>query len=91
MPFVILIAGIVLVVAAARDKQSDLFALMKSDFTGKGSFMPWIASLLLIGGLGYVKPIKPVTDAFILLLIIVLFLSNGGFFAKLNQQLGISK
>lgn len=89
MPFVILIAGIVLVVASARNKQSDLFALLKNDFVGSNSFMPWIASLLLIGGLGYVKAIKPVTDAFILLLIIVLFLSNGGFFAKLNQQLGI--
>lgn len=89
MPFVILIAGIVLVVASVRDKQNDLFALLKGEFSGSHSFMPWIVSLVLIGGLGYVKAIKPVTDAFLLLLIIVLFLSNGGFFAKLNNQLGI--
>lgn len=91
MPFVIMIAGIVLVVASARNKQGDLFTLIKGDFTGPNSFVAWLAALLGIGALGYIKPIKPVTDAFILLLIIVLFLSNGGFFAKINQQLGITK
>jgi hypothetical protein len=89
MPFILFIVGLVLVVSAVRGKQDALFALLKSDFAGSGSFIPWLVSLLVIGGLGYVKSIKPITDAFLVLVIIVLFLSNGGFFAKFAQQTGI--
>jgi hypothetical protein len=91
MPFVILIVGIVLVVASVRDRQDLLFSLLKSEFSGENSFLPWILALMFIGGIGYIKPLKPISNAFIVLLITVLFLSNGGFFSKLNQQLGIKK
>ena len=90
MPFVILVVGCALVISAVRDKQDQLFTLIKSDFTGQGSFAPWVISLLVIGGLGYFKPIKPVTDAFLVLVILVLFLSNGGFFQKFTQQTGLN-
>jgi hypothetical protein len=80
MPFVILAFGVVLVVAGVRGTQGALFTLLKNDLTG---FAPWFVAILFIGALGYIKPIKPITDAFMVLLIVVLFLSNGGFFAKL--------
>lgn len=80
MPFVVIAFGIVFIIAGVRGTQGALFTLLKNDLMG---FAPWFASILVIGGLGYIKPIKPITDAFMVLLIVVLFLSNGGFFAKL--------
>lgn len=80
MPFVILAFGVILVVAGVRGTQGALFTLLKDDLTG---FAPWFVAILVIGALGYVKAIKPITDGFMVLLIVVLFLSNGGFFAKL--------
>lgn len=89
MPFVLFAAGLLLVVSAVRGTNSQLYALLKNDFTGSGSFIPWLVSLLSIGALGYFAPIKPIVNAFLLLVIIVLFLSNGGFFNKFIQQTGI--
>lgn len=89
MPFVTLVIGLALVISAVRDKQSEMFSLIKGDFTGANSFAPWVISLLVIGGLGYVKAIKPITDAFLVLVILVLFISNGGFFQKFTQQTGL--
>lgn len=89
MPFVLILIGITLVIVGVRNKQDQFFALLKNDFSGPDSFVPWIASLFFIGAIGYIKPLKPLSNAFLVLVIIVLFLSNGGFFAKFNQQLGI--
>lgn len=80
MPFVLLIIGIALVAVGVQNTQSTFFALLKGDVKG---YLPWIASIGAIGALGYVKAIKPISDAFLVLVIIVLFLSNGGFFDKL--------
>lgn len=89
MPFVLLIVGVVLVVAGVRNTQSLLLSLLKQDFTGQGSFIPWFVAILAIGAVGYVKPLKPIVTAFLVLLIIVLFLSNGGFFQKFISATGI--
>lgn len=89
MPFVLFIAGLLLIVSAVRGKTDSLYVLIKNDFTGTDSFVPWIISIFFIGALGYVPSIRPITNAFLVLVIIVLFLSNGGFFAKFMQQTGI--
>lgn len=93
MPFALLFVGILLVVSGVRGKQDDLFALLKSDFTGDGtfshSFVAWLVAIGVIGGLGYFKPIRPIANAFLALVIIVLFLSNKGFFTQFSQQLGL--
>lgn len=89
MPFVLLIVGVILVVAGVRNTQTLLFSLLKQDFTGQGSFIPWFVVILAIGALGYIKPLKPITTAFLVLIIIVLFLSNGGFFQKFISATGI--
>lgn len=90
MPFIVVLVGLVLIVSGARNKQNDLYNLLKSDLTGgKGSFLPWLLALFVVGGLGYIRPLKPISDAFLLLIVIVLILSNGGFFQKFTQQTGI--
>lgn len=86
MPFAFLIVGVVLVAAGVRDKSSDLWQLVRGDFEGDSNYLRWALSILVIGSLGYIEPLKPVSRAFLFLLIVVLFLSNGGFFDKFNQD-----
>lgn len=85
MPFAFLIIGITFIVAGVRGTDGDLVSLVKGDFTsenGKPSFIAWLVAILLIGALGYIEPIKPISRAFLVLVVVVLFLSNGGFFQK---------
>lgn len=79
MPFVFLAIGVILVVAGVRGTEAQLFTLLSGDIKG---FAPWFVAILAIGALGYFKAIRPITDGFMALLIVVLFLSNGGFFSK---------
>ena len=97
MRIVALIFGAVLILVAVRDTYEDsasgsgdgqgLWPLLKKDFEpgAQGNFLAWFAAILLIGMLGYAEPLKPVANSMLALLILVLFLSNGGFFAKLKE------
>jgi hypothetical protein len=64
-----------------------LTTLIKRDFTGDNNFTYWVLSILVIGAVGYIKPLEPVSRAFMLLVIIVLVLSNRGVFAQFNAAL----
>lgn len=94
MPFVLLIAGATLLIVAVRNTQDDLFALLKKDFSGPNNFVYWVFSLLVIGALGYIPKLKPISVGFLSLVILVLFLTkgdptkaSGGFFEKLTAGL----
>lgn len=88
MPFALAIIGIVLLVAGVRNRQNDLFALVKGDFTGPNNFIFWMVSIFLIGAIGYIPKLKPISTAFLALVIVVLFLKKGtGFFAQLTTGL----
>lgn len=89
MPLALLLLGILFIVASVRgkDKVDELFSTMKSDFTGPNNFFYWGIALFLIGALGYYKPMKPLSNAFLTLVIIVLFFSNRGFFTSFMDQL----
>lgn len=87
MPFALLIIGIVLLVASVRDKQGDLYTLVKGDFVGPNNYLYWIVSILIIGAVGYVETLRPISRMFLVLVIVVLFLSHGGVFQQLNAQL----
>lgn len=95
MPFALLIVGVFLLVTSVRNKQDDLFKLLQSDFTGQGNFWYWAVSILLIGAIGYVPKLKPLSDSFLVLVIVVLFLAKGdpnraggNFFSSFTNQLG---
>lgn len=85
MPFAFLLLGSMFVIAGVRGKDEQLFTLIKGDFSGKPSFLSWMVAVLLIGALGYIEPIKPISRALLVLIVIVLFLTNGGFFQKFTQ------
>lgn len=87
MPFAFIIVGIVLVVAGVRGTSGQLLTLLKGDLTGKNSYLYWMASILILGALGYDEDIRPLSRAFMTLVIVVLILRNGGFFSLFNQAL----
>lgn len=80
MPFVLIAIGLVLLISAARNTQGQLFSLVQSEFVGPNNFIYWFISILVIGSLGYIKAIRPIANVFLGLVILVLFLSRGGFF-----------
>jgi len=87
LPYAFLILGAALFVAGIRGKNAELWDLVKGDFTGTDSFAIWIVAVGIVGGIGYVKPLKPLSIAFLSLLLVVLFLSNRGVIAQLQTYL----
>lgn len=87
MPFALLAIGILLVIAAYNNTQDVLAAQIKKDFSGKTGFIYWIAAIVLVGALGYIRPLQPVSRGFLALILVVLFLTNSGAFAKFNAAL----
>ena len=97
MPFALLIIGLVLLIASVRNTTSGpngLFALVQGEFTGPNNFLYWMTAILVIGFIGYVPKLKPLSTAFLGLVVVVLFLSKGvipggagGFFQQFTQGL----
>jgi hypothetical protein len=103
MPFVLVIIGSVLLITSIKNTYGTktpqgspgLGGLLQGDFTGTSNFTYWVFALLIIGSIGYIPKLKPVSNALLGLVILVLVLTKGnpsgvggGFFAQLTQQLG---
>jgi hypothetical protein len=92
MPFVLIVTGVILLIAAIRNTQQSLFLLLANDFTGKNNFVYWFLSILIIGAIGYIPKLKPVSDGFLILIILVLFLRKGtGFFDMFSKQVNTTQ
>lgn len=94
MPLALILLGVLFLTAAVRGNKCDgqqcsdlLFDTIKDDFTGPNNFIYWVIALFLIGAAGYYKPLKPFSNAFLGLIILVLFISNNGFFEKFAEQI----
>jgi len=87
MPFALLIIGTVLLVAGVRNSQDVLFSTVKGDFTGSNNFLYWFVAIILIGSIGYVPKLKPISTGFLTLVIVSLFLSKGGFFQQFSTAI----
>jgi hypothetical protein len=90
MPLLILFIGIVLVAAGINNKIPDLMQLLKEDFRPSDNspgFHVWVLAIVGLGALGYVKPLKGLANGFLVLVILGLILSNGGFFTQFTAAL----
>ena len=93
MPLFLLFVGSMLLISGAKGTTGDLSALLKEDFKptdGSPGFGTWIAAIILLGATGYVSALKPISNAFLVLLLIVLVLANqkgsrGGFFIQFKE------
>lgn len=86
MPFAFAFIGLLIFIVGIRGTHREAIQLIRADFTGQGNFFTWIGAIMGIGALGYIKPIAPISRAFLSLVILVMFLSNEGFFARFQQQ-----
>lgn len=73
MIIVLILIAAVLIVAAIRDTQGDLFAALRQDVPAFGT---WAAALFALGLLGFIPGLKPVSRGLIALVIVVLFVNN---------------
>lgn len=71
-----------LIIVGVNNRLGELGGLIKEDFVpsdGAIGFPIWIVAIFAIGSLGYVRSLKPVSNAFLVLVMIGLILSNRGF------------
>jgi hypothetical protein len=85
VPFVLAFIAIILIVVGVRGQSTAASKLLASEFTGASSFVPWFLAIMALGLVGYFKPIRPVADAFLGLVILAMLLANNGFFVNLTQ------
>jgi hypothetical protein len=86
IPFVFLLIGAVFVVAGVRGQAQQVGEILKSDFTGQPNYLTWIIAVAAVGLLLTNSYTEKVGTAFFALLLVVLFLSNRGFFAEFSAQ-----
>jgi len=62
---------------------------LKSDFTGSDNFFVWVLAIVILVALGNVERLRPITNAFLVLLILVIVVGNGrkGLFENFTRQL----
>jgi hypothetical protein len=82
MPFALAIIGIIFMVTAVKGTTTQFFGLVSADFSGSGNYVYWVISILIIGSVGYIKKLQPVSDMFLALVLIVMFIANKGFFSQ---------
>ena len=94
MPIALIVAGVLLIVSSARGTQGDLLKLVKGDLIGTsstdGSFIQWMLALVLVGMIGYIPRLKPVSVSLLALILVAIFLRKGkGFFSQLSAVAGL--
>lgn len=87
MAWAFLIIGALMLVAAWKKKQGELWELLKDDFSGDGNFFVWMLAIIFLVVLGNIKAIKPVTDAFLLLVIVVIVLGSKNLFGSFMAEI----
>lgn len=88
MPFALIAIGLLLVIAAYNNTQGVLSSQLQKDFSGKTGFIYWIAAIIILGAVGYIKPMQTVSRAMLALVLVMIFLTREGFMQKLNAALG---
>jgi hypothetical protein len=87
MPLALVIIGLLMLVVGIRGTQSQFTKLIVGDFTGNNNFIFWMLAIIIVGMIGYVEKLKSISNAFLLLIIVVIFLSHAGFFAQFEAAI----
>lgn len=82
-----ILIGIFLIAIGLAGTYKGFYDLLKDDLKG---FAPWFIALSLVYSIRLIRPLEPVSNYFLVLVALVLFLrQGGGFFDKFSQQTGI--
>ena len=87
MPFALILIGIVMIVAGVEDTQDDLYTLLKGDFFGPNNFFFWMMAIGVIVAVGKVPNMEPLSDAFLVLVLIMIVIHNKDFLTQINTAL----
>lgn len=83
MPIFLAIAGILLIVAGARGREKEFLTQASSDAKG---FLAWFLLIVAVGVIGISKTWRPVSNAFLTLMIVAFLLKSGNaIIAGFNQ------
>lgn len=74
MPVFFLVIGFMFMAAARNGKTNDLLAQFKSD--GQ-KFVVWFLLIMIIGEIGEVKTVRPISNAFLVLIFVAFALAVG--------------
>jgi hypothetical protein len=85
MPLLLVAMGVVLLIAAVRGQTTTLFDLLKGDFTGPNNYLIWMGAILGVGMFGYIRSIRPIASAMLVLIVVSMVLSDKGFFTQFAQ------
>jgi len=83
MPFAFVFVGLVLVLTGIQDTYTQLGSQLRKDFNS--GFSMWVLAILLIGSLGYIEPIRPISKAFLTLIIVAMLIANPKFFTEVQN------
>ena len=78
--------GIIFIIAGVQGKANELGSILVDDFTGSSNYLAWIVAVLFVGFIASLKETRELGNAFYALLIVVLLLSQRGFFEKFKEQ-----
>lgn len=81
------LVGLLLIITGAQNTYADFGNQVKADMTGQNNFTYWIAAILMVGVLGYIPALNKFSHWFLALILLSLFLSHKGFFAKFQAAL----
>ncbi len=87
MQFALVFIGLLMVVTGVRNTHAALAAQLRSDFTGPGNFLYWVAAIGVVGSIGYAQTFRSFANMFLALIIIAMVLANKGFFAQFKSAL----
>lgn len=85
MPFILIIFGLLAIVVGVRGTWREFLDLLKGDFAGANNFFFWLVAIVAIGALGYLPRVRPISDALLVLVILVIFLAHKGFFSQFQN------
>lgn len=87
MPFGLIVIGLLLIITGFQNTYAQFGSQLEKDFTGSGNFFYWIVAIGSVGALGYNKTLEPFSRAFMALILVGIFLSNKGFFSRINSDI----
>lgn len=92
MPVAVLAVGLLILVLGVRGQSNAAGQLLASEFTGKNSYIQWFLAVMILGVAGYYKPVRPVADGMLGLVVVAIIIakgnpknSGGGLFYQLEQ------
>lgn len=91
MPLVFIVVGLVLILTGLKGDPTELYDLVKGDFTGPNNFVYWSLAIFVLGAIGYIPSLRNLSRLFIVLVVLVLLVNNRGFFSQLQSFINSSQ